>query len=117
MAQLTEKINSPDAVYFTLAEASKILSKGGRKPSTTTLWRWARRGCKNVRLQYVRFGRQIRVTPEALAEFGRALADADEPLDTPALPAKVKRKPRSESRRMRDIESAEAFLRAEGVLG
>ena len=103
-------------IFLTLAEAAKVLGNGGRKPSIPTLWRWCRCGVRGVKLEYTKFGRQIRVTHAALAEFGRACAAADKPLDAPRVPVTVKHKTRSEAQRARDIKEAEDYLRKEGVM-
>ncbi len=59
---------------LTLSQAARTLPT---KPSPSTLWRWCRRGCKGVRLDYARVGRRIVTTPEALDCFARALAELD----------------------------------------
>lgn len=100
--------------YLTLPEVAARLAEGGRKPSIPTVWRWARKGCRGVHLEYSKFGREIRVTPEALEKFGRELAAADKPLD--AAPAAPKPRPRTAARRERDIADARERLRQEGVL-
>lgn len=101
--------------FLTLPQAAAVLGKGGKKPSTCTVWRWCRKGCGGVKLQYLKFGREIRVTREALAEFGRAMAEADKPLGTP--PATLaKPKPRTPEKRARDIAAAETFLKNRGVM-
>ena len=101
--------------YLTLSEAASRLGAGGKRPSTITIWRWCRKGCKGVRLEYARFGREIRVTPEALARFGQELAAADKPLSAPATPAAAQTRPRSEDRRRRDIEAAKRRLADAGI--
>lgn len=105
-----------ESTYLTLPQVARHLEAGGRKPSTCTIWRWCRKGCNGVTLKYSKFGREIRVTESDLAEFGRKLAAADKPLDTPAATATPKPKPRTAARRQRDIEAAEAVLKREGVL-
>ena len=62
---------------FTLSEVAKRLP--GR-PSTCSLWRWCRKGHRGVKLSYTRLGKKILVTPEALVEFCRAVAELDQPL-------------------------------------
>jgi hypothetical protein len=103
---------SDSTEFLTLPQAAAHLGHGGKKPSTVTLWRWCRRGCRGVTLAYSRFGREIRVTPEALAAFGAAMAAADPELPTPppaAAPVSPRPKPtRTEAQRKRDIAEAEA---------
>jgi len=101
--------------FLSLTQAASLLSSGGKKPSTCTLWRWCRKGCNGVTLKYSKFGREIRVTEEALENFGRELAAADAPL--PEAPApKPKPKPRTAARRQKDIAAANEVLKREGVL-
>ncbi len=64
---------------LTLGQAAKI-SPG--RPSTNCLWRWCRRGVRSrlgarVYLQHLRVGGKVYTCAEWLADFGRALADAD----------------------------------------
>ncbi|HRZ83490.1 MAG TPA: helix-turn-helix domain-containing protein [Candidatus Hydrogenedentes bacterium] len=108
---------SPARDFLTLPQAAAVLGQGGKRPSTCTLWRWCRKGCRGVHLEYQRFGREIRVTREALADFGRRLAESDGPLVCGhTVTSKPAPKPRSEARRAREVAAAEASLRAKGVL-
>ncbi len=113
------KQNTPPE-FLTLSQAAARLESNGKRPSTCTLWRWARHGCRGVRLEYLRMGKQIYVTPEALTAFGAALAAVDRPL-SPSKPYTSPYRstivsPRSAERRAREIGAAEDFLRAEGVI-
>ena len=57
---------------ITLAEAARRLPRiDGRKVCDVTLWRWARRGLRGVRLEYVRVGRIY--TAFVTAGFGKAI--------------------------------------------
>ena len=49
----------------------------GKRRAVSTLYRWCRQGIKGVRLEYVRIGRNVATTPEALERFFAALAEAD----------------------------------------
>ncbi len=52
---------------LSLTEASKVLPRiGGRKPAVSTLWRWRRKGLRGVCLEYLRVGRRIVTSREAL---------------------------------------------------
>jgi len=55
---------------LTLTEVSKLLPsfKGGRI-HVSTLWRWCRKGCKGVRLEYSRLGSRIVTSRPALKRF------------------------------------------------
>lgn len=59
---------------LTLTEAAK---RSPGRPHASTLWRWCREGLHGVRLEYVRFGRRIFTSTEALDRFAQALADTD----------------------------------------
>lgn len=65
--------------HLTLAQATHLFAD---PPYPSTVWRWCRKGLRArngelVRLAHVRIGRKIYTTVEAIAEFGRALAEAD----------------------------------------
>lgn len=67
-----------DADLLTLAEAAALLpGQNGKRPSISTLWRWCRHGLNGVRLEYVRCGRKMLTSRQALCRFFRRLADAD----------------------------------------
>ena len=72
---------------LTLTEATKALTAAsGKRPATSTLWRWCRRGVRGIKLEYVRLGRRILTTPEALERFAKALADLDKQYQDGAAP-------------------------------
>ena len=64
----------PNETKLTLVQAAKLAP--GR-PHASTVWRWCREGINGVRLEYVRFGRRIFTSAEALERFASALASAD----------------------------------------
>lgn len=67
-----------------LTEATKILPKiNGKRPAISTLWRWCRKGLRGVRLEYIRVGRNIATSREALNRFFVAQAAVDPPLADP----------------------------------
>ena len=107
----------PTSQYLTLPEAAARLGTGGRKPSIKTIWRWARHGCRGIMLKYHRFGREIRVTEDALAEFSRALAVSDRTLDSPRPTVHTPSpQPRNAARRSKEIAESETFLRNRGLM-
>lgn len=106
--------SSPSSDLLTLPEACALLGRGGKRPSTTTIWRWCRKGVQGVRLEHVRLGRELRVTAAALNDFGRRLAEVDRPAP-PATTAPTPRPP-SAAKRAREIADAKATLREEGIL-
>ena len=56
---------------LTFAEAAKALPRrrGGSTASTSTLWRWSRRGSRGVVLRIVRIGGNVYVPRSALSDF------------------------------------------------
>jgi uncharacterized protein DUF1580 len=73
---------------FTLTEATRQLPKlhSGKRPHVSTLFRWAERGIKGVRLETIRIGGRVCTSREALHRFFERLS-AD---DTDSLPAPVR---------------------------
>ena len=75
-----ERLIGCDEQLITLTEATRRLPKvDGKKISVCTLWRWCRRGLRGVSLEYVRVGRKICTTREALLRFFTDLAETDDP--------------------------------------
>lgn len=108
--------------YLTCSEASKLLP--GR-PSTTAIWRWARRGVQSrggerIRLQHVRMGGTLYTTAKWLDEFGRALAEADtrhfdESTGDPTSRSGPSADSRSENRHVHDLDRIERELDRSGI--
>jgi hypothetical protein len=64
---------------LSLSEAARYLpTVNGKKHATSTLYRWCRRGIGGIRLEYIRVGRTIATSREALDRFFAALAEVDE---------------------------------------
>ena len=105
--------------YLTLAEAAKRLPRSnGRRVHTSTLWRWCRKGCRGVKLHYVRVGRSIRVTETGLNHFFAELAKRD--TAAPAASARGtrrrKRRRSTDAQRQAARQDAEAILRRAKIL-
>jgi len=102
---------------LSLADAARALpAVHGRRVHPSTLWRWARKGIRGVRLDYARLGRSIVTTRAALTDFATRLAAADFAPGTPPAPSpRPARRPRSETRRAEDVARADAKLRAAGA--
>lgn len=67
-------IDIENETLLTLTEATKVLPRlNGRRPAISTLWRWCRKGLRGVRLEYIRIGRNIATSREALSRFFNAL--------------------------------------------
>ena len=104
---------------FTLTQATKYLpSINGKRIAISTLWRWCRKGLRGVHLDYVRIGRRIFTSPDALSQFANALAKVDmQEHDSTerAISWGRPKRPRSEAQRRKDIEAAERELREAGI--
>ena len=105
----------PTSQFLTLTEAAALLGRGGKRPSTCTIWRWCRRGCRGVFMEYIRMGREIRVTEEALLDFGQRLAQADRVLTTAPTPAQTERA-RTDAQRDKAVAEARENLRKRGCI-
>ena len=99
---------------LTMTEAAKQCPKvRGKRPSTVTMWRWATKGQRGVKLEHVRVGRNMLTTEVALNVFFNGVANAPaverEPL--PQRPIQ-----QTEKQRDREIAKAKASLIARGML-
>ncbi len=100
---------------LTLSEASEQLpSINGKRHTTISLWRWCRMGIHGVRLEYLKIGRNIMTSREALERFYLALAHADPEL--PPRRAARRYRPRDPAARRRQIEEAKRRLKAAGFM-
>lgn len=103
-----DELSSHDLISF--PEAARLL-KGLGDPSPISVWRWARRGLlsrsgRRVRLDHVRVGARLFTSREALQEFFSAVAASDcEHFD------RKQEAPQRTTKREREINSAERFLR------
>ncbi len=98
---------------LSLRDACQILPKRrrGRKPHFSTLWRWATRGLRGVRLETLRCGGTLVTSREAIQRFFEQLsAMDDQPPQFNPPPAF-----RTPAQRQRDIERAENELREMGI--
>ena len=114
--------NALDQKLISLSQASRLLPS---KPSPSTVWRWGREGVpvgesERIHLKVWRYGRRVYTTRDALAEFGRAVADADlqrfgTAPETAPLSGSATSSARDEQRRDSAAEAAEAELAAAGA--
>ena len=93
-----------------LTEATRHLPRRrrGKRPNVATVYRWAQRGCKGVRLEIVQVGGTKCTSLEALQRFCNRLT---EPEATTPLEATAERS----RRRQHDIECAERECRVAGM--
>lgn len=69
-----------DEQVVTLKEAATFIGTFGIcSPHQTTMWRWATKGVRGVRLEHVRFGRLIVTSREAIVRFSERLAESWRP--------------------------------------
>ena len=96
---------STEAVV-TLTEATHHLPRRrrGKRPAVSTLFRWAQKGVRGIRLETLQVGGTKCTSIEALQRFFEALTDIDSP------PPR-----RSLSQRRRAAERAERELAREGL--
>lgn len=114
----SERRIGPDEQLITLTEATRHLPKVDRKKiAVCTLWRWCRIGLRGVFLEYVRVGRRICTTREALLRFFAELADLDERIAPGTCPAPplLKRRPITSRQRQRALAEADAILERAGI--
>ena len=113
-----ERRIGPNEELITLTEAAKHLPKvDGKKVSICTLWRWCRVGLRGMFLEYVRVGRKMCTTREALLRFFSELAELDDRI-APAIgsrPAGLKRLPLTSRQRQRALAEADAVLERAGI--
>lgn len=82
-------ITTESLVSFAEVPASLPRRRGNRRVHVSTIHRWARRGCRGVRLEFIQVGGTMCTSHEALQRFFTALTDSRETPDTcspPRLP-------------------------------
>ena len=107
----------PDKGLITLAEAARRLPRiDGRKVAIPTIWRWCRKGLRGVFLDYIRVGRKICITPDALNRFFTELSALDRRTPPQGRPAFLaKRKTISSVQRQRALAEADRILMEAGI--
>jgi len=78
-------INLDSETLFPLRMAPGHLPpcRGGRKLSLSTLYRWANRGLRGVRLETIQVGGTVCTSREALQRFFQRLSTPDEQFSAP----------------------------------
>lgn len=101
---------------LSLTDAARALPAiDGRRPHVSTLWRWAKKGVRGVRLEHVRLGHRICTSREALNRFAQRLAEVDDQQSSTDRPRALVAKSRTEHQRQRDLRRAEADCAAAGI--
>ncbi|MEO0514160.1 MAG: DUF1580 domain-containing protein [Planctomycetota bacterium] len=75
-------IDPTDENLLSLAQAAKLICVDGRNPSPITVWRWATRGKRGVKLPAVPLGRGLVTTEAAMRWFSAKLQLATSGHDT-----------------------------------
>lgn len=98
---------------LSLADATKALPPiDGRRPHTSTVWRWIRRGIRGVHLEHLRLGHRVCTSREALNRFAARLAEVDErPVEKTIATPKL----RTTKQREHDIARASRELESAGI--
>ena len=105
-------LNTEQVLTFT--EASKVLPPiGGKRTHPSTLWRWARKGVRGVKLETRRLGGRFVTSIEALDRFSKDLAEVDADDASPGLPREDTT--RTSKQREQSIEEAERVLDKAGI--
>ena len=104
-------IDLTSETVVSLTDAAKALPKiDGKRPHVTTIWRWAMRGLRGVRLAHGRLGNRVVTSVEALNRFSNELAalDAQEAKVRPSLQTKP-------AARRRQVQAAKRTLEDVGI--
>ena len=108
-------IDTSKEELLSMSQAAKACPKvDGKRPHSSSIWRWVKKGVKGVRLEHVCVGRRICTTREALARFMHELAQAP----PPPCRYEVLQKPKTRTETQRDQAMARArrSLENRGVL-
>ncbi len=101
---------------LSLTDAAKALPPiDGKRLHVSTIWRWARRGLRGIRLEHVRLGHRVCTSQEALARFAQRLAEADERAVGRPVGRPQTKTTRTAGERQRAVKSAESTLTGFGI--
>lgn len=98
---------------ISLTEAAKALPKiDGKRIHAASLWRWARKGVRGVKLDTRQLGGRLVTSLEALERFSKALSELP-----PQIPKRTFRPKlnRTERQRQRAIARSDAEAKTEGL--
>jgi hypothetical protein len=101
-------IDLASETVVTLTEATRHLPRRrmGKRPATQTIYRWAQRGCRGVRLETIQVGGTKCTSLEALQRFCERLS---------GLSANTVPPDSGSRRRQRQVESAERECQNAGI--
>ena len=111
-------INLEHENILSLTEAAKVLPKiNGRKPAVSTLWRWCYRGLRGVHLDYLRMGRKVVTSSQALQRFFTSLVETDKKLEIKSSTKinRLRKRGITSKARLKELEQADAVLERAGI--
>ena len=111
-------INLENENILSLTEATKVLPKiNGRRPAVSTLWRWCYRGLRGVQLEYLRVGRKVVTSSEALQRFFSNLVETDKKIEIKSSTKinRLRKRGITSKARLRALQQADAVLERAGI--
>lgn len=116
MEQKVMPIDIEKETLLSLTQATKVVpTVNGRRPAIATLWRWCRKGLGGVNLEYVRIGRNIATSREALNRFFNRLAAIDTPAEGTRPSPQARRLVPTPRARQRMLDEADRVLERAGI--
>ena len=97
---------------LTLSDASKIVPGC---PHASTLWRWSRQGLHGIRLEYLKIGRRIVTSREALDRFFQRVTEADQAAYAKTHPIASRQSSPSNAQHNKALAAAEKELAEAGI--
>lgn len=84
-----------DEQIISFGEAARLIPQvNGKSVHSTSVWRWARKGLRGVRLDCLRIGGRFCTSMEAVERFGKAMAELPTPNGNSAPPPARRRRRR-----------------------
>jgi hypothetical protein len=77
-------LNIEEAITLAAATRLRLVQRNGRRPDVSTLWRWAMRGRRGVRLETIQIGGSRCTSREAILRFFTRIS-TDKPDDVSQL--------------------------------
>lgn len=99
-------IDLASETVVTLTQATHHLPKRrrGKRPATQTIYRWAQRGCRGVRLETIQVGGTKCTSLEALQRFCERLSDPGASLPDESRSTRNRRRRREQERALRQCD-------------
>lgn len=116
--QLSDELLAGEELLSLNELAMRLPKINGRRPVTSTIWRWCLKGVRGVRLEHVRRGRVIATSLQSVDRFSLHLAShlVANHQDRMVGPRDIdNQRPQSVLARQRRIEAAEDRLKKAGL--